>query len=162
MANLLTGDFTLADGTQGNIYGSPSSPSKPNTSTLTLPTQFTGSGIGSVIPLTALGQEITYTTTIPGTTVPPSTIAVLTIDPSTVSGSTVVPATTKFSTIAGTTIPPQTSTVTTVVAHSSSTPSSAVAIVRPRSNFVETVSVCVALFIGLNLLQLRSLLVSFL
>ena len=56
VANLLTGDYTLADGTSGNIYGSSSSPSKPDTATLTVPTQYTAAGIGSAIPLSALGE----------------------------------------------------------------------------------------------------------
>ena len=125
VVNLLTGDYTLTDGSPGNIYGSPSSPSKPNTVTLTVPTQYTASGVGSAIPLSALGEWSTYTTTIPGTTIAPSTIPAQTIAPSVVSGSTVEAATTKpASTIPETTVAPVTSTIKTRVAKASSTQSS--------------------------------------
>ena len=121
IANLLSGDYTLSDGTAGNVYGSASSPSKPDTATLTVPTQYTAAGVGSAIPLSALGQWSTYTTTIPGTTVEPSTVPAQTVSPSVVSGSTVEPATTMpASTIPGTTVPPVTSTITTQIATGSS------------------------------------------
>lgn len=121
VADLLTGDYTLSDGTAGNVYGSASSPSKPDTATLTVPTQYTAAGVGSAIPLSALGQWSTYTTTIPGTTVEPSTVPAQTVPPSVFSGSTVEPATTKpASTIPGTTVPPVTSTITTQIATASS------------------------------------------
>lgn len=116
VANLLTGDYTLTDGTDGNIYGSPSSPSKPDTATLTVPTQYTASGVGSAIPASALGEWSTYTTTFPGTTVAPSTVPAQTVPPSVVSGSTLEPETTKpASTIPGTTVAPKTSTMSTKV-----------------------------------------------
>ena len=117
-ANLQSGTYNLADGTTGNIYGSsPDSLSlKPDTSTLALPTQFTAAGVGSAIPLTALGKVVTYTTVIPGTTVVPSTVPALTQSPSVVDGSTLVPGTTKPATvIQGTTIPAKTSTVTSTI-----------------------------------------------
>ncbi|MCJ1461731.1 hypothetical protein MMC07_000330 [Pseudocyphellaria aurata] len=121
VANLISGDYTLANGLQGNVYGSPSGTSKPDTATLTLPTQFTAAGVGSAIPLTGLGKEVTYTTTIPGTTIQPSTVLGLTAAPSLVSGSTVAPGTTIPATIIpGTTIPDKTLTVTTKVPNSPS------------------------------------------
>ncbi|CAF9905149.1 MAG: hypothetical protein HETSPECPRED_004893 [Heterodermia speciosa] len=124
VANLLTGDYTLTDGSAGNVYGSASSPSKPDTATLTVPTQYTASGVGSAIPFSALGEWSTYTTTIPGTTIAPSTVPAQTVAPSVVSGSTVEAATTKpASTIPGTTVAPVTSTITTRVASASSTTS---------------------------------------
>ncbi|TVY23814.1 hypothetical protein LHYA1_G007571 [Lachnellula hyalina] len=74
-ANFKTGDYTLTNGTKGNIYSDNPS-AKPNTSTLAIPTQFTASGVGPVIPASALGGEvtITYVTTLPGSTVPATTI----------------------------------------------------------------------------------------
>lgn len=120
VANLLTGNYTLADGTAGNVYGS--SPSKPDTATLTVPTQWTAAGVGSAIPLSALGEWSTYTTTIPGTTISPSTAAAQTVPPSIVSGSTIEPATTKpATTIPGTTIAPVTSIISTRIAKASAT-----------------------------------------
>ncbi|TVY18203.1 hypothetical protein LARI1_G003124 [Lachnellula arida] len=82
-ANLQTGDYTLTNGTKGNIY-SDSPSAKPDFSTLVIPTQFTASGVGPVIPASALGGEvtITYVTTLPGSTVPATTIP-----PSTLSES---------------------------------------------------------------------------
>ena len=107
----------MTDGSSGNIYSSQGASAKPNTATLTVPTQYTASGVGSAIPVSQLGEWTTYTTTIPGTTVPPSTIPAHALPASTASGGTVEPATTEpASTIAGTTIAPQTSTVTTHVA----------------------------------------------
>ena len=121
VANLLSGDYTLSDGTHGNVYGSPSSPSKPNTATLTVPTQYTAAGVGSAIPLSALGEWSVFTTTIPGTTIPPSTVPAQTLPPSIVSDRTVEAATTKpATTIPGTTISPVTSVVSTFIAKPSS------------------------------------------
>ncbi|MCJ1227957.1 hypothetical protein MMC12_004616 [Toensbergia leucococca] len=120
-ANLLSGDYTLANGTAGNIYGSDSSPSKPNTATLTLPTVYTSAGVGSAIPLSALGEIATFTTTIPGTTVQPTTVPAQTISTSVVSsGSTVVSEITEAATtVPGTTVAAKTSVITTKVAAAS-------------------------------------------
>ncbi|KAL8800121.1 MAG: hypothetical protein Q9182_005394 [Xanthomendoza sp. 2 TL-2023] len=116
-ANLIDGGYTLADGTKGNIYGSQDSPSKPDTATLPIPTQYTASGSGSAIAATALGQVATITTTIPGTTVAPSTVAQETLPPSLSGTSTVVSATTKSaSVIPGTTVQPKVSVYTTTLA----------------------------------------------
>lgn len=126
-ANLQSGKYTLVDGTTGNIYGSsPDSLSlKPDTATLALPTQFTAAGVGSAIPLTALGKVVTYTTVILGTTIVPSTVPALTQSPSVVSGATLVPGTTKPATvIPGTTIPAKTSTVTSTIGGATSSSSS--------------------------------------
>jgi len=81
-ANLETGDYTLVNGTTGNIYSNDPA-AKPNTATLPMPSQFTASGVGSAVPIASLGSQITltYTTTIPGSIVPP-----VTISPSTVTG----------------------------------------------------------------------------
>jgi hypothetical protein len=81
-ANLETGDYTLANGQTGNIY-SDDPAAKPDTATLPMPSQFTASGVGSAVPISSLGTQVTltYTTTIPGSVVPP-----VTISPSTISG----------------------------------------------------------------------------
>ncbi|KAL8734342.1 MAG: hypothetical protein Q9166_001540 [cf. Caloplaca sp. 2 TL-2023] len=132
-ANLIQGDYTLADGTKGNIYGSEDSPSKPDTATLAIPTQYTAAGSGSAIPATALGQVATITTTIPGTTVEPSTVSPETIAPSVSGTSTVEPASTRSaSVIPGTTIQPRTSTYTTTVAVAAATGQSAAAASKPN------------------------------
>ena len=153
VVNLLTGDYTLTDGSPGNIYGSPSSPSKPDTATLTVPTQYTASGVGSAIPLSALGEWSTYTTTIPGTTIAPSTVPAQTIAPSVVSGSTVEAATTKpASTIPGTTVAPVTSTITTRVAKASSTHTSdGVAPIGRGSLILAAAGVASAFFVLISL-----------
>lgn len=95
-ANLETGDFTLSNGTTGNLY-SANEAAKPNTAALPLPSQFTGSGVGSAIPASALGDEITLTftttfseTTVPATIIPESTITSLA---SVIFASSVVTAT---------------------------------------------------------------------
>lgn len=109
-ANLLSGAYTLANGTSGDIYKSSNSPAKPNTSTLTLPKQFTGSGVGNVIPASALGGVATYTITIPGTTIPATILPAHTISPLIVGTTTIPTATTE----PGTTIPGTTRAATTV------------------------------------------------
>ena len=134
-ANLLTGNYTLGDGSSGNIYGTPATP--PNTATLTLPTQDTASGIGSAIPATALGQEITYTTTIPGTTVSPSVISTTISAFTTTGGSTVGSVVAEaLTTVPGTTVAPDVTTVTTRLAASATKKSSATALMPKYSAFV--------------------------
>lgn len=73
--------------------------------------------------MTALGQEITYTTTIPGTTVPPSILPATTTSAIVSAGSTIgtVTTTEAASTIQGTTVAPQVSTVTTRLAETAGT-----------------------------------------
>ncbi len=68
--------------------------------------------------MTALGQEVTYTTTIPGTTVPPSILPATMTSAIVSAGSTIgtVTTTEPASTIPGTTVAPQVSTVTTRLA----------------------------------------------
>ncbi|KAL8689771.1 MAG: hypothetical protein Q9218_004626, partial [Villophora microphyllina] len=116
-ANLLDGDFTKSDGTKGNVYGAEDSPSKPNTATLAIPSQYTASGSISAIPATALGQVATITTTIPGTTVEPTTVAAQTLTPSVSGTSTIGSPTVKAaSTVPGTTVAAKTSVYTTTLA----------------------------------------------
>lgn len=109
-ANLLTGDYSNGSD-QGNIYASDPQ-AKPNTATLSVPPQFTGTGIGAAIPASELGSIIVYTTTIPGVTYTAPTTVPQTIRVATVSGqvlSITVPAQTIT---AATTIAPQTTVVT--------------------------------------------------
>ena len=122
-ADLINGNYSLADGSKGNIYGSAGSPSRPNTATLPIPTQYTASGSGSAIPATALGQEVTYTTTIPGTTIEPSTIPFQTTTvTSIVTGSTIISAVVEApTTVPGKTVAPVTSTFVTKIAGPSAT-----------------------------------------
>ncbi|MCJ1296378.1 hypothetical protein MMC34_007944 [Xylographa carneopallida] len=120
-ANLLTGQYTLSNGTTGNIYGSLNSPEVPNTSTLTLPTPFTSSGVGSAIPASDLGGLATYTVTVPASTIQPTTLPPEVISPVVLGSSTIPTATTDpATTIPGTTIPPTTFTVTTHLAATAS------------------------------------------
>ncbi|KAG9231312.1 hypothetical protein BJ875DRAFT_362422, partial [Amylocarpus encephaloides] len=91
-ANLISGDYTLANGQAGNIY---SGVAKPNTATLALPSQFTASGVGSAVPATALGGVVTltYTTSLPGSTFPATTVSPTTLPGSTYSSVITVPIT---------------------------------------------------------------------
>lgn len=69
--NLLTGQYTNGN-ENGNIYASNPS-AKPNTATLSIPPQFTGTGVGTAIPGNQLGSLIVHTTMISGTAVQIST-----------------------------------------------------------------------------------------
>lgn len=148
-ANLLTGNYTLGDGSSGNIYGTPATP--PNTATLTLPTQDTSSGVGSAIPVTALGQEVTYTTTIPGTTISPSvistTISALTITGGSTIGSVVAEA---LTTVPGTTVAPEVTTVTTRLAASATKKSSGTVLIPNCPAFLFTFLMMMVLVRVLN------------
>ena len=88
IANLISGDYTLVNGQNGNIYGNESA--KPDTSTMILPTPFTSKGVGSAIPASELGGAETYTTTIVGAVVPATTIPASTVPASISNGSTVI------------------------------------------------------------------------
>ena len=77
-ANLLTGEYTKG-GSEGNIYSDDPS-AKPNTETLSIPPQWTGSGVGSAIPptaivgsATAIGQTSGQQTGTAGTSTPGAT-----------------------------------------------------------------------------------------
>lgn len=65
-ANLFTGEYTKAGGEKGNVYASEPA-AKPNTATLSIPPQWTGTGVGSAIPATELASIITAATTSPVT-----------------------------------------------------------------------------------------------
>jgi hypothetical protein len=101
-ANLLTGEATV-QGNADNIYKSDAA-AKPNTATLSIPPQYTQTGVGSAVPPGQLGSIIVYTTTIPATTYAgpttlPGSVVVKTVGGSmvseTVGASTVTQATTQ-------------------------------------------------------------------
>ena len=93
-ANFITGDYELYNGSTGNIYAGDEG-EKPNTATLSMPTPYTSSGIGSAIPASGLGGlvTVTYTTTFPGTTIPPSTMEPTTLPAVVLSETVVLPIT---------------------------------------------------------------------
>lgn len=96
-ADLLTGAFTNGS-TTGNIYAADPA-ARPNTATLSIPPQYTASGVGSAIPLTALGTVVVVTTTVSESVLLPTTIPASTVPGTTVAGVTtradsIVPATT--------------------------------------------------------------------
>lgn len=150
VANLESGDYKLVTGEEGNIYSGYES-EKPDLANLPIPTQYTSAGVGSAIPASALGgrMTVTYTTTISGRTVSPSTVLastlpnvvislpiILTVTTTNTISNTVIVGTTVKNTFSsytsmgtgipgrtfpGTTIPPQTITLTTTEAVSQST-----------------------------------------
>ncbi|KAK8206025.1 hypothetical protein IWZ01DRAFT_544105 [Phyllosticta capitalensis] len=107
-ADLFTGAYTNASShVSGNLYDDDSSSSssssavlasdKPNTATLSIPPVYTAAGVGSAIPISALGTLITSVVTrtetfVSSHTVPATTRAAPETD---ARGSTVAPATTR-------------------------------------------------------------------
>ncbi|KAL8963116.1 MAG: hypothetical protein Q9183_005052, partial [Haloplaca sp. 2 TL-2023] len=131
-ANLIDGEYTLSDGTTGNLYGSDGEDA-PDTAALPIPTQYTAAGTYSVLPATALGQVVTITSVIPGTTVEPSTAAATTVAPEVSGTSTIRAASTRAeSTIPGTTVAAETTVITSTVAGSQATGDSAGAVNAPN------------------------------
>jgi hypothetical protein len=108
--DLFSGNYTKGD-EKGNIYSSDPS-AKPNTATLSIPPQFTGTGVGGAIPVTELGSVVVFTTTIPGTTFTAPTTVPETVRVATVSGATVSTTVSATTITAPTTIAPATSVVT--------------------------------------------------
>jgi hypothetical protein len=111
--NLLTGD--VSDGPSGspaNIYAADGA-AKPNTATLSIPPQYTGTGVGGAVPASELGSIIVFTTVIPGTTFAGPTTLPGTVRVATVNGqaltTTVAPSTISHAT----TVAPVTTVVTT-------------------------------------------------
>lgn len=103
--NLVSGNYTK-DGQSANIYSNDEA-DRPNTSTLSIPAQFTGTGVGGAIPITELGSIIVYTTTVSAVTYSAPTTVAETVEVATVSGQAV-----------STTIPARTITqATTIAAH---------------------------------------------
>jgi hypothetical protein len=107
--NLLTGDYS-----GGNIYAA-APQDKPNTSTLSVPAQYTGTGVGAAIPASELGSVIVYTTVIPGTTFTAATTVPGTIRAATVNGVEVSTSIAPQTITQATTVAPQTTVVTTQV-----------------------------------------------
>jgi hypothetical protein len=74
-ANLISGEYTKAGGEKGDIYAENPS-EKPNTATLSIPPQFTGTGVGSAVPATEIASVVTNApsqTNGPATTTPATT-----------------------------------------------------------------------------------------
>lgn len=124
-ANLLTGNYT-SGGQSGNIYGNAAN--APNTATLSIPPQFTGTGVGSAIPLTALASIVVYTTVIPPSVIQPTTIAASTMPGTTISGTVVSGTVVSGSTAAPSTVAPSTVQPSTVQATTITAPTTVAAI----------------------------------
>ncbi|KAF2631818.1 hypothetical protein BU25DRAFT_197534 [Macroventuria anomochaeta] len=116
--NLLSGDYS-----GGNIY-SAAPQDKPDTSTLSVPAQYTGTGVGAAIPASELGSVIVYTTTIPGTTFTAPTTVPGTVRAATVNGLVVSTSIAPQTIIQATTVAPQTTVVTTQAPDASAAASS--------------------------------------
>lgn len=116
--NLLSGDYS-----GGNIY-SAAPQDKPNTSTLSVPAQYTETGVGGAIPASELGSIIVYTTTIPGTTFTAPTTIPGTIRAATVNGVAVSSSIAPQTITQATTVAAQTTIVTTQVPDASASASS--------------------------------------
>jgi hypothetical protein len=89
---------------------------KPNTATLSIPPQFTGTGVGSAVPAGQLGSVIVYTTTIPGTTYSAPTTLPGSVLVKTVSGQAVSESVAPSTITGATTMAPQTTIVTSTAA----------------------------------------------
>ncbi|KAF2739419.1 hypothetical protein EJ04DRAFT_413087, partial [Polyplosphaeria fusca] len=59
-ANLITGEYTKANGETGDIYSADPA-AKPNTATLSIPPQWTGTGVGTPIPPTEIASTLPQT-----------------------------------------------------------------------------------------------------
>ncbi|OCK80023.1 hypothetical protein K432DRAFT_278809, partial [Lepidopterella palustris CBS 459.81] len=116
-ANLLTGNYT-ANGQTGNIYSANES-AKPNTATLSIPPQWTGTGVGSAIPISDLASVTVYTTVVP-TVIQPTVIPASTVE-TVISGKTTPVTTDPPSTITAPTTVSVTSVVTSSLAAASTT-----------------------------------------
>jgi hypothetical protein len=107
-ANFIDGSYTVS-GKSGNLY----SGSGLNTASVTIPSQWTSSGVGTAIPATELGFGVTVIYTITG----PTTVSPLTVEPTTIPARTVSGKVLSATTIAGTTVPgavyPDATTLTT-------------------------------------------------
>lgn len=65
IVNLINGSYTKPSGEKGDIYSADPG-AKPNTATLSIPPQFTGTGVGTAIPATELGSIVPVTTSMSG------------------------------------------------------------------------------------------------
>lgn len=137
--NLFTGDYA-----GGNIYASQPQ-DKPNTATLSIPPQWTGTGVGGPIPASQLGSVVVFTTTIPGTTITAPTTVPESVMVATISGKTVSTTLAPVTYSGATTIAPQTSTVTETAAAASSSSTGAAGTVNVDSTRSFGVSILSAL-----------------
>lgn len=114
----------MQNGEKGNLY-SKDEAAKSSIAALSVPPQWTSAGVGSAIPASALGGVVirTFTTTLPGTVIPATTIEG---GVSTITVGTVIVTTT----VAGSTRPARTiegsQTVITTTERTSATGSDAV------------------------------------
>ncbi|KAF1949278.1 hypothetical protein CC80DRAFT_540388 [Byssothecium circinans] len=93
-ANLLSGQYSKEGGEIGNMYADDVS-AKPNTSTLSIPPQFTGTGVGGAIPASEIGSVVVVTSMVGGTTITaPTTISAATRSGTTVPAQTITGPTT--------------------------------------------------------------------
>jgi len=132
-ANLKNGTYSAADKSTGNMYTGSGASQSP-TDFAAIPSAFTGTGVGSAIPISALGIVQTLVVTIPEITVQATTFpgttdlgtietgvtvtmqtAPSTIPGTTKAGTTIAGTTEAESTLAATTIPAHTSLITTTV-----------------------------------------------
>ena len=123
VVNLISGEYSKAGGEKGDIY-SDDPGAKPNTATLSIPPQWTGTGVGSAIPATELASVVVGTTTVDGVTI---------------TAPTVIPESTIFETISGqttavTTIPARTITAPTVIPPATSVVASSQNAAAPSSS----------------------------
>jgi hypothetical protein len=106
--NLITGNISAG----GNIYASDPA-EQPNTAALNIPPLYTSSGVGSAIPVSALGTAGFYTTRVTGaTTIPPLTIEGTTLPATTIDGTRIPGTTISGTVIPGTTVTGGAATVT--------------------------------------------------
>lgn len=92
-ANLITGDYECANGQSGNIYQGQTIV-EPNTTTLTVPTPWTSSGVGSAIPASAVGSYLSLTSSsliIATLTSPPASYSVVSINPGSSTENATIP-----------------------------------------------------------------------
>lgn len=137
--NLLTGNYS-----GGNIY-SAAPQDKPNTATLSVPPQYTGTGVGGAIPASELGSVVVYTTTIPGTTFTAPTTVPGTVRVATVSGVAVSTSVAPQTISQATTVAPQTTVVTTQAPEASASSKGAAGVVGVDSSKSFGVSILGAL-----------------
>lgn len=87
-ANLITGNYELANGQMGNMYQGQST-AEANTRTLAIPTPWTSTGIGTAIPASIVGSYLSLTSSAPmfGMNVTPSVANATTVGASSSTGT---------------------------------------------------------------------------
>ncbi|KAL5114411.1 hypothetical protein ACEQ8H_007722 [Pleosporales sp. CAS-2024a] len=114
--SLTTGDYTAGGNTvnlldDDAIYAA-NPAAKPNTATLSIPPQFTGTGVGSAIPGSQLGSIVVFTTTLSPKTFSAATTLPGSVVVKTVSGQAVHESVPPRTISGPTTMPPSTIIVT--------------------------------------------------